>query len=66
MGGCSIPTESYAFPIPMEIGNSLQPETKEDRPRSVTPNSFTTVVSPEEETRERVPWQRARATDASH
>jgi hypothetical protein len=66
MGWCSIPTESYAFPIPMKIGNPLQPETKEDRPRSVTPKSLTTVVSPEEETRERVPWQRARATDASH
>jgi hypothetical protein len=38
---------------------------KRDKPRGVTPKSLTTVVSPEEETCERVQWQRAREKDAS-
>jgi hypothetical protein len=38
---------------------------KRDKPRGVTPKSLTTVMSPEEETCERVQWQRAREKDAS-
>jgi hypothetical protein len=50
----------------MKLGNPLQSEHKKrDKPRGVTPKSLTTVVSPEEETCERVQWQRAREKDAS-